>query len=181
MISRRGVAKKRREYKPGARSAKCSGTVATTQHSWRRRNHFWSLGGRRPLADVGWEPSDCPYCRTQHNPPAIFRIISRNSAAGRESTSTDRSRIARHGATRFAGPSCSITRPTIVQIAEADSNRVISVRRALFARVSVTRRHHLRHVRRSAISSCLAYLAIEQYRTRIIACGLFADEMRQMR
>jgi hypothetical protein len=40
MISRRGVAKKRRKRGPGMRTVKCSPTVAVTQQSWRQGNHL---------------------------------------------------------------------------------------------------------------------------------------------
>ncbi len=76
MISRRGVAKKRRKQEPGVRTAKCSTTVATTQQSWRRGNHFQCLSRRQPLAFSDWKIAECHCCLTTHNLKAIIRMIA---------------------------------------------------------------------------------------------------------
>ena len=53
MISRRGVAKKRRKQEPGVRTVKCSLTVAVTQQSWRQRQPLSALIGAEPRANPG--------------------------------------------------------------------------------------------------------------------------------
>ena len=93
MISRRGVAKKRREYKPGARTAKCSGAVATTQQSWHRSNHFQPLGKQRRFAETGRGTATCPYCPAMHNLHEIIWMIARCFAGAQDSMSTERRRI----------------------------------------------------------------------------------------
>jgi len=93
MISRRGVAKKRREYKPGARTAKCSGAVATTQQSWHRSNHFQPLGKQRRFAETGRGTATCPYCPAMHNLHEIIWMIARCFAGAQDSMSTEHRRI----------------------------------------------------------------------------------------
>ena len=181
MISRRGVAKKRREYKPGVRTAKCSPAVAVAQQSWRSGNHFWRLSGQPPRALVVRQISRCHYCPAINNPETNMITTARHPTSTRDSGS---GRITRAARARFARAKAS-TRPRqaggqTARHSHLTSNvferyRVFFVRLALFAPVLVTQRPEC-----EAHGAILhhPYITTEQRRTRFIASGLVADRMR---